>query len=213
MLKLQNKITNHSELNFLSLLFFVSGFSALIYQVVWQRLLFTLFGIAMDSITIIVSLFMLGLGVGALLGGYLSYLYQKKLTSLFCIIEGIIGVFGFLSVDLIYWFANHFFFPSASLTILIGYSVLVWPIIGMGATLPILIERFHKLDSNFKNIATPLYFMNTLGAASACFMTVGCFLGLFGLKKTILIAVCLNFFVSLSVFLYTRKRVPPCLIP
>jgi hypothetical protein len=46
-------------------IFFVSGFSALIYQVCWQRLLFTGFGIDLTSITIIVSVFMAGLGIGA----------------------------------------------------------------------------------------------------------------------------------------------------
>lgn len=44
--------------------FFISGCSALIYQVSWQRALYGLIGVDMDSITIIVSVFMLGIGVG-----------------------------------------------------------------------------------------------------------------------------------------------------
>ena len=47
-------------------LFFVSGVAALVYQVCWQRLLFSAFGVDIDSVTIIVSVFMLGLGLGAL---------------------------------------------------------------------------------------------------------------------------------------------------
>src|SRR5262249_6293057 len=53
-------------------LFFLSGFAALIYQIVWQRVLFAAFGVNIESVTITVSLFMFGLGVGSLVGGVLS---------------------------------------------------------------------------------------------------------------------------------------------
>jgi hypothetical protein len=46
--------------------FFLSGFAAAVYQVAWQRLLFVIVGVDIESITIIVSTLMLGLGVGAL---------------------------------------------------------------------------------------------------------------------------------------------------
>ena len=60
-------------LNMLLLLsFFISGCSALMYQVSWQRALYALIGVDMDSITIIVSVFMLGIGLGGMLGGWLS---------------------------------------------------------------------------------------------------------------------------------------------
>ena len=44
------------------LLFFLSGFPALIYQIVWQRTLFAIYGVNMESVTVVVSAFMLGLG-------------------------------------------------------------------------------------------------------------------------------------------------------
>src|SRR5438552_269739 len=47
-------------------LFFFSGFPALIYQIVWQRSLFVIYGINIESVTIVVSAFMLGLGLGSL---------------------------------------------------------------------------------------------------------------------------------------------------
>jgi len=42
--------------------FFMSGFAALIYQIAWQRMLFTAFGVDLESITIIIAVFMAGLG-------------------------------------------------------------------------------------------------------------------------------------------------------
>jgi len=44
------------------ILFFCSGFPALIYQIVWQRALFAIYGLNIQSVTIVVSAFMLGLG-------------------------------------------------------------------------------------------------------------------------------------------------------
>src|SRR5579871_5571519 len=50
-------------------LFFVSGIPALLYQIVWQRSLFAIYGVNVQSVTIVVTAFMLGLGLGSLGGG------------------------------------------------------------------------------------------------------------------------------------------------
>lgn len=50
-------------------LFFVSGFTALLYQVVWLRMLGLFLGSDVRSITIVVTSHLLGLGLGSLLGG------------------------------------------------------------------------------------------------------------------------------------------------
>ena len=51
--------------------FFLSGMDGLIYQVAWQRLLTVYYGVGPISTALIVTIFMLGLGVGALCGGAL----------------------------------------------------------------------------------------------------------------------------------------------
>ena len=56
----------------LCVLFFFSGFPALIYQLTWQRELFRIFGVNTESVTIVVTAFMLGLGIGSLAGGWIS---------------------------------------------------------------------------------------------------------------------------------------------
>ena len=67
----------------LLLVFTLSGIAALIYQICWQRLLFTAFGVDIESITIIISVFMLGLGLGALAGGRLADKYPHKIILFF----------------------------------------------------------------------------------------------------------------------------------
>ena len=64
-------------------LFVVSGAAALIYQVCWQRMLFEGFGVDIESVTIIVSAFMLGLGLGSLAGGELADRFPHRLIALF----------------------------------------------------------------------------------------------------------------------------------
>jgi len=52
-----------SRVRLLCVLFFFSGFPALIYQLTWQRSLFRIFGVNTESVTIVVTAFMLGLGL------------------------------------------------------------------------------------------------------------------------------------------------------
>src|ERR1039458_3573047 len=51
------------------LLFFVSGFCGLLYQVVWTRLAFASFGIITPVLSVVISVFMLGLSLGSWAGG------------------------------------------------------------------------------------------------------------------------------------------------
>src|ERR1051325_3801296 len=46
-------------------LFFLSGFSGLVYQVVWTRMAFASFGIITPVLSVVISVFMLGLSAGA----------------------------------------------------------------------------------------------------------------------------------------------------
>src|SRR5262252_5631078 len=74
-------------------IFFASGFAALIYQITWQRALFTIFGINVEAVTVVVTGFLLGLGLGSLFGGWLSRTSTIPLLVLFALIEITIGAF------------------------------------------------------------------------------------------------------------------------
>ena len=75
-------------------LFFLSGFPALIYQLTWQQALFRIFGVNIESVTIVVTAFMLGLGLGSLLGGWISKRRGLPLLPLLALIELMTGGFG-----------------------------------------------------------------------------------------------------------------------
>src|SRR5471032_1817148 len=78
-------------------LFFFSGFPALIYQLTWQRELFRIFGVNTESVTIVVTAFMLGLGLGSLAGGWISKRSGLQLLPLLATIEIITAAFGLVS--------------------------------------------------------------------------------------------------------------------
>src|SRR5215831_12358552 len=71
----------------LCVLFFLSGFPALIYQLTWQRALFRIFGVNVESVTVVVTAFMLGLGLGSLVGGLISKGRRIPLLPLLALIE------------------------------------------------------------------------------------------------------------------------------
>lgn len=190
----------------LLVLFFFSGLAAIIYQIVWQRVLFTSFGTNIESITIIVSVFMFGLGVGSLLGGHLSKLYNNKLLQLFIFIEICIGLFGIVSLPLIkYINLITLHMPDRALPIII-YLILVIPTMAMGATLPILVAYLFKSTQSVGISVSKLYYINTLGSAVACLVTVGILFILFTLSTAIYIAVSLNFLIGLITYFYLTRQ-------
>src|SRR5712675_1139697 len=83
--------------------FFLSGFAALLYQIVWQRALFAIYGINVEAVTIVVTAFMVGLGLGSLAGGALSRAPGRPALALFGAIELGIGAFGLQSLALFRW--------------------------------------------------------------------------------------------------------------
>ena len=186
--------------------FFFSGFAALLYQVCWQRLLFTAFGVDIESITIIVSSFMLGLGVGALMGGQLADKFPGKIIAMFAGAEAIIGLFGLLSVHLISGLGNLLITAPESVIAIANFLLLLIPTTMMGATLPMLVAFLVRSQGNVGVSIGGLYFINTLGAALGA-ATVG-FLWFyyFGLHATIYGAAVVNFIVSGTVLLFFRDE-------
>ena len=57
----------HIPIGVLYAVFLLSGLAALVYQLIWQRALFTIYGTNTESVTIVVAAFMMGLGLGSLM--------------------------------------------------------------------------------------------------------------------------------------------------
>ena len=197
--------TQRELISTLAAIFFISGFSALIYQVCWQRLLFTGFGVDLTSVTIIISIFMVGLGMGAFYGGRMADKFKENSIFIFCLIELLIGVFGFFSSKLILLLQDHFVYSSILKISFLNFILLLFPTFLMGSTLPLLTSFFNRFLNNVGESIGVLYFYNTLGAGFGALGTGFIFFNYIGLSETIYIAATLNVIVAISGFIIYGK--------
>src|SRR5271169_4869721 len=189
---------------FLCILFFCSGMPALIYQVVWQRALFSIYGVNAESVAVIVSAFMLGLGLGSLLGGWASSRFPAHAVALFGASELGVAIFGLASLRIFHWAASVTAGASLPFTILFGFLLLIVPTVLMGATLPLLVQQLVRRSGNVGSSVALLYFVNTFGSAVACYLCASFLLRDFGQSGSVLIAAGVNAAVGLTALSYVR---------
>jgi len=189
------------------ILFFCSGFPALIYQIVWQRALFGVYGVNIESVTIVVSAFMFGLGLGSLIGGKLSKRAKIPLLALFAIAELGTAVFGLISLRLFHWVAEYTAGSPLMKTGLVSFALVVVPTMLMGATLPLLVEHMVSASHNVGLAVGGLYFVNTLGSAAACFVAGDVLMRVCGLSGSVRVAAVINILVGLTVLICGRASI------
>ena len=202
-------------------LFFLSGFPALLYQIVWQRALFTIYGVNVESVTVIVAAFMMGLGLGSLFGGWLSKRRNIPLLIVFASIEVGIAVFGVFSLRIFHALALSTAGAPAFQTGLVTFLLLLLPTLLMGSTLPLLVAHVVTIKSNVGESVGALYSANTFGSAAACFLAAYVLMRAFGESGCTAIAAAINGCVAVSAMilhvLHIRGRsslvAPPWEVP
>ncbi len=187
--------------------FFASGFAALLYQVVWQRSLYAIYGINIESVTVVVTAFMLGLGLGSLAGGAVSKNPKRPALLVFALVEMSIGVFGVLSLPLFHWAGALTLGLSPPLTALFTFLLVLFPTMLMGGTLPLLVAHAVRTSGNVGKAVGALYYVNTLGSAFASVLAVLVLMGRLGQQHTIFVAAGINALVGLTVLrMHLRER-------
>jgi spermidine synthase len=187
-------------------LFFCSGMPALIYQIVWQRVLFSIYGVNAESVAVVVSAFMLGLGLGSLLGGWASKRYPQRTVALFAISELGVALFGLASLHVFHWAATFTAGASLPATIIFTLSLLIFPTMLMGATLPLLVQHFVRRSGRVGFSVAVLYFVNTFGSAFACYLCAIFLLRDLGQSGSVFVAAGINVFVGLSTLFFGRRE-------
>ena len=180
-----------------SIVFFVSGFAGLVYQVVWQRLLIIFSGSDLHSATIIVAAFMTGLGCGSLAGGRLAdRLSRTASVAAFGLAELAVGVFGatsaFLYYDILYRKLGAAALSTTG-TAAIVFASLLWPTFFMGMSLPLLARALTRTVAGAGTIIGSLYGWNTLGAAMGALATTWWLVPHGGLDGSLHASAWLNF--------------------
>ncbi|HEY9869575.1 MAG TPA: fused MFS/spermidine synthase [Candidatus Obscuribacterales bacterium] len=189
-------------------LFLASGFSSLIYQVVWTRLLVLVFGSTTLATSTVLAVFMGGLALGSFAAGKLADRVKRPLLW-YGVLEGAIGIWalvapllfeGALPLYRFVWQEAHPTFLLASLVRFgVASAILLVPTACMGATLPLL-SRFvaTSLQLVGARVGT-LYAVNTAGAVGGALWSGLILLPEIGMRATTMVAAGINFVLLLLV--------------
>src|SRR5271154_6593974 len=163
-------------------LFFLSGFCSLVYQVIWTRMAFASFGIITPILSVVLSVFMLGLAAGSIAGGRLiAHVVSKsgKSAALFyAAAEFFIGI-GAFAVPLLFSLGERLLLPTGqtdSVTYLafsalaLGVAIFPWCFC-MGLTFPFMMAYVRELDPQSTESFSFLYVANVLGAMAGTSIT------------------------------------------
>jgi predicted membrane-bound spermidine synthase len=200
----------------LFLLFFVSGFCGLVYQVVWLRLAFAHFGIVTPVLSVVLSVFMLGLGLGSLLAGRWGAVLARRLSVsplvLYGAAELLIGLGG-LVVPALFAHGETLLLRTGAASsgvylllsaLVITAAMLPWCVM-MGATYPLMMA-FVRARPGGPGGGTPgasfsfLYLANVLGAAFGTVASALVMIELLGFTDTGRVAASLNAAIALCSF-------------
>jgi len=197
----------------LCVLFFFSGFPALIYQLTWQRALFRIFGVNIESVTIVVTAFMLGLGFGSLAGGWLSKQRGVPLLPLLAAIELLTAAFGLASLKIFEQVGELVTGLPLTVTAATALALVIVPTLLMGATLPLLVSHLVRRSGKVGSAVGLLYYVNTLGAGAACLACTVLFFPFLGMQGAVYVAVAINGAVALgALVVYSLDRRGPTAI-
>ena len=197
---------------FLFALYFISGFNALLYQVAWQRMLGLFSGSDVRSVTIIVASYLLGLGLGNLLGGSVSdRLSNQKCVMVYGCCNLAIAAFAlasrFLFYDLLF-LRLQYLAQSLPVTLGIVFFSLLIPTVLMGISLPMLSKAVNRSAEGAASLIGWLYGFNTLGSGLGTLVSGWYIVGTLGYDKTVYLGALFSFTVGVSALILAARFSP-----
>lgn len=195
------------RVGFALLLFFLSGASALVYEVLWFRRFAQLWGSSSLAMAVVMATFLLGLGVGARTLGALADRMRRPLLG-YAACEAAIGLWALAVPSLLALLRNLYARsypllgerPALFALLQVGLAALVLgpPCLAMGATLPFLVRQLAREGGGLGVPTSLLYALNALGAASGCALAGFVLLPALGLDGTQAAAVATNLAIALA---------------
>jgi spermidine synthase len=204
------------RLAILSVVLFLSGISALIFETLWLRLSGLAFGNSIWAAALILSSFMAGLALGTAIAASLElairplkvYAALEVAVALFgCTIVFALPIVGELLRPLFQALWNHQTVLLA-LRVLFSFVILLIPTTAMGLTLPVVLEDRVLAHSEFGRALGILYGFNTIGAVVGALVGELFLIKAFGLWGTSLAAGLLNCVAAVVALLLALAKHP-----
>jgi spermidine synthase len=194
--------------------FFLSGASALIYQILWIRLFGLVFGGTTVSMSVVVAAFMGGLALGSRFFGQFAARVSNRVRLYGYLELGLavlgIGVFwGIRNLSgLVYSLpigVNANSFAGVTIRLVLSFALLIIPTMIMGGTLPVLLRGITAERKDIIRNTGYLYAFNTLGAMVGAFCAGFFLLRYLGVTRSNLVAVCVNFLLGAIALLVSGR--------
>ena len=210
-------------MNWYFFFFFVSGFCSLLYELIWLRLAMAQFGVTTAMVSIVLSAFMGGLGLGSWISGSISRKYGEHLgfppLRLYALTESLIGMSALIvpyqlfsggqllrqMVSPVFLsFAGHYSLAGAWVAI----SLIPWCAC-MGATFPFaMLAIRHRFGPEKERSFSFLYLANVLGAIAGATVPL-LLIELLGFQRTLHVGATLNLSLAVCAFALTLRPNTP----
>ena len=219
----RERIGPASDLRWYFAFFVVSGFCGLVYEIVWLRLAMASFGVTTALASIVISMFMAGLGLGSWGAGALTRRVMAMnvplILRLYSIAELCVGVSSLavpfelkLGRQLLLHMGSYGAWQSWRYYLLAGIwiavTLLPWCTC-MGSTFPLLMATIRKMARPASERSfSYLYVANVLGALLGTIASAYVLIELLGFRGTLLVAGSFNAALALAAFAMSATTVP-----
>ena len=195
---------------------FLSGASALTFEILWQRQMFLTFGASAPATTAVLTAIFLGIAFGSLMATPLTNRFPRPLI-VFAFMETTIGVWGF-GLPFLLPITDHLYIFMAlrlgeanpllsAVRFILAVGLLLPATLCMGATIPVMVAG---LSDKEKGRVSTVYGINTLGAVLGAVLTGLFLIRMLGMSQTRFVAAGLNIAAALfAAWAAGHRGVPP----
>jgi predicted membrane-bound spermidine synthase len=188
--------------------FLISGFCSVLYELVWLRLAMAQFGVTTAMVSIVLSVFMAGLGLGSWASGRWLDAHENSdvpALRLYALIELLIGTSGLVVPYTFLWgrrILEHYglssslgYYLVAGLSV--GISLIPWCTL-MGATLPVAMRAIAQtIPNESRRSFSYLYMANVAGAVAGTVIPLF-LIELLGFRGTLKVGIACNCLIAMS---------------
>ncbi len=200
------------------ILCFLSGYGALVYEILWLKALGQLFGNTTHAAATTLAVFFLGLGVGNAVWGERANRFRRPLRVYAALELGIAisALLYFILLDVYYSFYSTLliltggYLPAIlAAKFLLAVGMLFPPAFFMGGTAPLLAQYLVRERATLGRTGALLYTLNTGGAVTGALLA-GFFLPpLLGISNTVLSTIGINLAIALAAYRMGPFPAPP----
>jgi len=193
-----------------------SGLAALVYQLVWTRLLGFAFGTSTEAIGTVLAVFFAGLALGSLAAARRLSRVRRPLRA-YAVLELAVGAFALASLPALERLAAVYaglgagLGPAAGalLRVALAAALLLPPTLAMGATLPVVARGLVAEDRTLGRWSALLYAANTAGAVLGAYACGFWLIPRLGLARTVLASAAVNAFAAGLAFALGGRAAAP----